>query len=155
MGVKINFDGMNELRDGLSRLPQELAAKAAQVVETSAEQAGQSIRSSYPIRQTNLHPGPHRKSPWYPPGNLHNRVTVSNQSSAVSARYAVKSAAPHAHWFENGTGRRSTQSGANRGSMPAAPISERMIPIVIRVRSRMVSQLIEIVKAAGFTVGES
>ncbi len=155
MGVRLSFDGMDEFREGLRNLPQALASQAAQVVQGSAEQAGQAIRSNYPIRQTNLHPGPRRKSPWYPPGNLHNRVTVTNQSSGVSARYVVKSSAPHAHLFENGTGRRSTQSGANRGSMPAAPIGERMIPVVIRVRARMVSQLVEIVKAAGFTVGES
>ncbi len=155
MTVRINFEGLNELRQGLQNLPQTLAAEAAQVVSAAADQCAQETKSAYPVRQTNLTPGYRRKTPWYPPGILRGRVTITNKSTNVSAAYAVKSAAPHAHLFENGTHVRHTKNGANRGAMPAAPIEERMIPRVIRIRARMVDRLIQIVRDAGFETGQT
>ena len=87
--------------------------------------------------------------------DLRKGVTVQDKSTRVSAAYKVRSASPHAHLFEDGTGRRQTRSGANRGQMPKAPVQELMIPKVIRIRKRMVDQLIAIVRAAGFEVSES
>ena len=156
MGVQIQWEGLDELRTALRNLPEELATQAASVVRASAEQAAMDTRLAYPVRQTGLYPGPRRKSSWFPPGILRGRVTTTDRSTPVSASFKVKSQAPHANLYENG-GKfvRRNKRGANRGTMPAAPIDARMIPKVIRIRARMVQQLIEIVKAAGFEVTES
>lgn len=152
MGVRISWEGRDEFLTALRNLPEDLAAQAAQVVRASAEQAGQETKADYPIRQTNQTPSLRRHSTWFPPGNLRKGVTVADKSTLVSAAYVVRSAAPHAHLFERGTLVRRTRSGANRGAMPQANVAERMIPKVVRIRQRMVQQLIAIVRAAGFEV---
>ncbi len=157
MSVQIRWDGLDELRTSLRNLPEDLAKQAASVVRASATQAGQETIGAYPVRQTNLHPGYKRKSPWFPPGILRGRVTITDRSTRFSAAYAVKSNAPHAWLFENGNkGKiRYNRNGSARGAMPPAPISEHMIPKVIRIRKQMVEQLKEIVKAAGFEISET
>ncbi len=139
MGVRLNFEGLSELRDGLSRLPQELAAKAASVVQTTAEQVGQEVQANYPTHAGNLKRGV--------------RVTVSGTN--VSTVGIVRSASPHAHLFEYGTTRRQTRTGANRGVMPQAPADERVGPRASRARKRMVDRLIAIVEEAGLTVSQT
>lgn len=152
--VRLLFEGMNEFRDALQKLPEELAQQARSVVADAAKEALRETVDGYPVRQSNRNPGINRKTPYYPPGNLRRRVVIANKSTNVSAIFVVRSAAPHAHLFENGTARRTTSTGANRGSMPAAPLAERMIPKVVRIRRRMVEQLLAIVRAAGFEVTE-
>ena len=154
MSVRLLFEGMNELRDALHNLPNELALEAREVVSNAATDAMRETVNAYPIRTTNVNPGIHRKTTYFPPGNLRRRVTIVNKSNNASALSVVRSAAPHAHLFEDGTARRTNSKGANRGSMPKAPLSELMIPKVIRIRRRMYEQLIAIVRAAGFVVAE-
>jgi len=138
MSVKLNFDGMNELRAALQALPDDLAEEAAGIVTATAQEAKSSIQGGYPMGPT---------------GNLRNRVTATNNAAHRAAAVSiVKSAAPHASIFEYGTKRRHTSKGWNRGKMPQPPEAERMIPKVIRLRARMVSQLIELVRRAGFEV---
>ena len=139
MTVRINFEGLNELREGLSRLPQELAAKAATVVQQTAEQVGQEVQANYPTHT----------------GNLKRGVRVTVDGSNVSTRGIVRSASPHAHLFEYGTVRRQTRTGANRGVMPKAPDDERVGPRASRARRRMVDRLVAIVEEAGLTVSET
>ncbi len=140
MSVRLTFDGLNELREGLSHLPQELAQKASLVVSATANQVGQEVQANYPTHT----------------GALKRGVRVTVDGSNVSTRGIVRSAAPHAHLFEYGTGRRQTRTGANRGVMPQAPADERVGPRASRARHRMVEQLIEIVKEAGpFEVSQS
>ncbi len=154
---RVTFEGMNELRDALSKLPEDLTQQSRLVVQASAREASNETVLAYPVRRTNLSPGYKRKSPWFPPGILRGRVTVTDRSTNVSAVYQVKSAAPHASLFENGNeGRKRYNSkGQNRGAMPAAQTSERMIPKVVRIRARMYEQLKEIVRLAGFEVSET
>lgn len=154
MGVTVSMEGLAELREALRNAPEELTAKAKFIVINYANQAKQEIQGGYPIRQTNLHPGSHRKTPWYEPGNLHNRVTMTSADTKVSAVSIVKSLAPHAWIFEHGTRKRQTNTGANRGKMPEAPESARMIPKVQRLRARMVNELIALVREFGFEVSE-
>ncbi len=138
MSVKLNLDGMNELRAALQSLPDDLAAEAEGIVTATAQDAKHEIQDGYPIGKT---------------GNLHNRVTVTNNAARRAAAVSiVKSAAPHAWIFDNGTKPRHTAKGWNRGQMPARPILERMVPKVIRLRARMTGQLIELVRRAGFEV---
>lgn len=140
MAVRLIFDGMDELREGLRKLPQELAQKAGQVVQATARQMGQELQLNYPRGKT---------------GNLKRGVRVTFDVSNVSTRGVVRSAAPHAHLFENGTARRQTTRGANRGAMPKGPTDELVAPRASRARKRMVEQLIAIVHEAGLETGES
>lgn len=154
MSVRLIFEGMDEFRNALRNLPAELVLQAKAVVSEAAQEAMVETVNGYPIRQSNVHPTARRKTTYYPPGNLRRRVVITNKSNNASALFIVRSAAPHAHLFEFGTARRQTASGANRGSMPAAQLADRMIPKVVRIRRRMVERLLEIVRSAGFVVTE-
>lgn len=140
MPVSLRFDGMEEFRQALQRLPEDLAAEAAHVVIAAAEDTGQGVSSNYPVKTGNLQRGV--------------RVKV-NSGSRFGASATVVSASPHAHLFENGTQTRQTQSGANRGQMPKGPENQRVIPRAIRARKRMTERLIQIVQDAGLTVSQS
>lgn len=146
---RLLFEGMDELRAQLHALPEDLATEAEEIVIAHAEGAKREIEAAYPIRATNLHPTERRKSTWFPPGNLHSRVTSVTSRSRVTTSAIVKSRAPHAFIFEKGTGNRVTNRGWNRGRMPAAPDAQRMIPKVIRWRRRMVDALKELVLRHG------
>jgi hypothetical protein len=150
--IQLQMDGLDELRDALQKLPEDLANEAADIVLAHADRAQQEITAGYPIRSSNLHPTPRRKSKWFPPGNLHARVVTLKNRSLISTAAIVQSRAPHAWLFENGSATRRTDRGSNRGKMPAAPMSQRMIPKVIRIRARMVAALIALVERAGFEV---
>lgn len=140
MSATVTIEGMDDLRAALRQLPQDLTDEAAGIVSGYAAQAQQEISSGYPQGPT---------------GNLKNRVTVTNNAGRRFGTVSiVKSAAPHASIFEKGTKVRQTGKGYNRGAMPEPPESERMIPKVIRLRQRMVSDLIALVQRAGFEVGE-
>jgi len=152
----VKWTGLQEFKNALKNLPAELTEEAGAIVVSHAYEAERLVEGVYPIRTTNTNPGPNRKSRWTPPGNLRKgvRTTVEN-SSRFGASATVRSGAQHSHLFEKGTGTRRTSSGANRGRMPAAPPNQQMIPIVIRVRRRMVTQLIQMVQKAGLVVTES
>lgn len=134
------MDGMQEFREALRKLPVELATKAGQVVQATARQVSDEVQANYPRGKT---------------GNLKRGVRVTLEGSAVSSRGIVRSTAPHAHLFEDGTGRRSTRSGANRGVMPKGPTDQLMGVRAGRARNRMVEQLVAIVQEAGFVVSQS
>ncbi len=156
MGVKLSLEGFNELRAALQSLPEDLANEARDIVSQTAQDARSEIQNGYPIRTTNLHPGPKRKSKWFPPGNLKSRVTVlNNAGNRATTKSIVKSNAPHSWLFNEGWTKgynRSNSKGANRGRMPKPTPDKAMIPKVIRLRARMVNQLVELVRRAGFEV---
>lgn len=144
MGATVRFEGLDELRQALRELPQELVSEASDIVQQHADRAGEAIRAAY-----NQHRGT---------GYLADHVTVSKQRTGVTATATVRSNAPHAALFEFGTGSlnvqhsgapRQTKRGANRGSSPPQPT---VIPIAIRERRAMVTDLIDLVKRAGFEV---
>lgn len=140
MATRVRLEGLTELRNALRRLPTDLAEEAATIVEAHANLARTEIQAGYPTGPT---------------GNLKRRVTVThNAGRRVSAVAVVKSAAPHAWIFEHGTRRRVTERGRNRGRMPEATDAQQMIPKVIRIRRRMVTALIALVRRAGFEVTE-
>lgn len=141
MSVKLNFEGMSELRTALQNLPDDLQAEAEGIVTATAQEAKASIQSGYAIGPT---------------GNLHSHVTVTNNSARRAAAVSiVKSTSPHAWIYDNGTKVRTTHKGAGRGQMPARPIQDRMIAKVIRLRARMEKQLVELVRRSGlFEVSE-
>jgi hypothetical protein len=136
--VSVQWTGLEEFRAALRNLPDELTADAAAIVTSHAQEAERLTVAAYPVGPT---------------GNLQRGVrTTVNSSDRGGASATVRSGAKHAHLFEKGTGLRRTNDGANRGRMPAAPSSQQMIPIVIRVRRRMVVALVNLVQKAGLVV---
>jgi len=139
VSVKVSLVGMQELRAALQRLPAELTEEAAKIVDAAANSAKLEVYGRYPQKTGNLRKG--------------LRVT-HNAGRRFGTTAVLKSSSPHASIFEFGTVRRSTNKGANRGSMPPASDAKAFIPVVIRVRRKMVRQLVELVRRAGFTVSD-
>lgn len=140
MSVTLTWSGLQEFKTALHQLPDELKDEGAVIVERAANDAAREIEAGYPIGPT---------------GNLKRGVTVTRDpsQSRLGVRVTVRSRAKHAHLFERGTkGLRRTHSGANRGRMPEAAQSAKMIPKAQRVRRRMVTDLIALVRRAGFQV---
>lgn len=135
--VKVELRGLTELRQALRQLPADLTEEAGAIVLSHAEEAARQIQTAYPVGPT---------------GHLRGGVVVEQRQSPLAATALVRSRARHAHLFERGTTFRRTDSGANRGTMPEAPINQQMIPIAIRLRGRMVQQLKALVRRAGFEV---
>jgi hypothetical protein len=135
--VRLQMDGIQEFKAALRRLPEELQGEADAIVATHAEAAGADVVRGYAQGPT---------------GNLKRRVMVTRESSRFGTSALVKSRAPHASIYESGTQQRRTAKGYNRGRMPQASAEARMIPKVIRWRSRMVKQLIALLQRAGFEV---
>ena len=138
--MPVTWTGLQEFKNALHNLPEELTGEAANIVIEAAKSAERDTKSAYP-----------RVS-----GNLQRGVTTTVEAigrGGVSAR--VKSNARHAHLFEKGTGVRRTHAGANRGKMPEAPESQQMIPIAIRARRQMYVKLIDMVQRHGLVVTQS
>lgn len=121
MSASLSLDGVKEIREALERLPEQLTRdEFGPIVRASAEGLAGELKSSY-ARVT---------------GTLADRVVVEPGRSGNGLMAKVRSKAPHAHLYEYGTVRRRTnETGANRGSMPARPI---FVPAAIRARERMV-----------------
>ena len=140
MSMRLQLIGMAELRQALRQLPEELTAEAQAIVESHAEDAARQVEAAYPEGPT---------------GNLRRGVSLKSEGSRLGVLATLRSRAHHAHLYEGGTRLRRTSTGANRGVMPKAPEGERMIPIVVRARRRMVAALIQLVEKAGFQVVSS
>lgn len=137
MSASVEMIGLDALRLALRNLPEELTAEANAIVESHAAEAARLVQTAYPEGPT---------------GKLKRGVSMRSEHGRFGVSAIVSSRARHSHLFERGTGPRRTASGANRGQMPAAPDSQRMIPIIVRTRRRMVAALIQLVERAGFTV---
>lgn len=122
------FEGMDALIAGLGRMGETVQHEASGIVRATAQLMRATVQSKYP-----------RKS-----GVLQDRV-IAEESSAPgpSLRWKVRSKAPHAHLFEEGTVERFLASnGASRGRMPATPT---FVPEAVAARGRMRRQLIDLV----------
>lgn len=131
--MSVTWSGLTEFKNALKKLPAELTEEAAAIVVSHAYEAERLVEGAYPEGPT---------------GNLRRGVTTkAENSSRFGASATVKSGARHAHLFE----------GGYRGKAPRrqVPDNQKMIPIVIRVRRRMVQQLIHMVQKAGLVVTES
>lgn len=121
MSARVRWTGKEEFRADLAHLPEGLTAASDGIVQSAAQEAAAEIRQQYEA---------HRVT-----GNLAARVFVSrlDKGKFIAGR-VVKSAAPHAWIFENGTQARHTKLGWNRGAMPPGHV---FIPTVIRKRRAM------------------
>ena len=130
----LHWDGLEELKSALRNLPSHLTAEAAALVIAAGTGAKAEIVAAYPIGPT---------------GNLRRGVTTQEQHSQFGVTVMVKSRANHAWIFENGTRRRQTDTGANRGEMPAKHI---FIPIMTRRRRAMYEALNSLLTRNGLVV---
>ncbi|MGE0363368.1 MAG: HK97 gp10 family phage protein [Vicinamibacterales bacterium] len=128
------FEGMADLISGLGRLGDVVQTEAASIVRSTAELMRARVRARYRRRS----------------GVLQDRVVVEagtrggrSSTGGSSLRWKVRSRAPHAHLYEEGTAERFTAAtGASRGRMPATPT---FVPEAVLARERMHQQLISMV----------
>lgn len=130
------FEGLDDVRTALRNLPSELTGEASHIVEGNANGAAATVKAHYA-----------RVS-----GTLVDGVSVETVRGQFSTGAIVKSKAPHAWMYENGTQVRHTDKGANRGAMPPAPPGRAFIPAIIRARRRMYEQLADLVRRKGLVV---
>jgi hypothetical protein len=137
VAVKLEMQGLAELRKALQELPEHLNDEASAIVQAHAEDAQRRIQQGYPQGPT---------------GNLRRGVVKDHYKSRFTTNAIVRSRAKHSSIYERGTQSRRTSRGANRGVMPEAPEPNRMIPIVVRKRKQRVEALKDLVRRNGFQV---
>jgi hypothetical protein len=130
---RFQFEGLDELREALRALPQELAGEASHIIEASKNGAEADIKAAYPDRT----------------GDLRDHLTSSLETSGVAVVGVVKNTSKLAWIFENGTQARHNALGANRGSMPAGHV---FIPVIIRYRRQMYENLKALLVRKGLLV---
>ncbi len=132
---KLRFDGLEDLRLELRRLPKDLRDEAQGIVFDSALEGGVDAESHYPRRT----------------GDLAGGIEVKQLSSGgpAFAGAVVQNKSKLAFIFENGTQARHNGLGANRGSMPVGNV---FIPAMIRARRAMYDKLREMLKRKGLKV---
>jgi len=137
------IDGLASLRQALRMLPEHLADDAGALVRQQALAAAGSIRAGYARGPT---------------GNLQAGVVAEETTpfSRYGRAFIVKSKAPHAWIYENGTQARHyfTPSGARHatGIMPAAPPLRAFVPKMIDARARMQDELVWLLVRNGLAV---
>jgi hypothetical protein len=146
MGASIRWEGLDEFKQALRDLPEDLTAEGGRYVEAAANDAAHEAKSGYPKGPT---------------GNLISRVIVTHfERGKFSAGAIVKNTAPHAYLFEHGnqgkvryyTGtdkRGRTYVNASRGPMPPGNV---FIPAMMRARKRMYDRLIAMLERSGLKV---
>lgn len=136
---QLRLDGLTELRAALRQLPADLAADAADMVVHSVDMTAASLIQSYPLGDT---------------GNLRKGVKKTITRSQVAVVGEVKSTSPHAHLWEFGTQNRRTQHGWNRGRL-RNQYNRGLVGITLRERQALNTNLIDLVRRAGFIVSGS
>ncbi len=134
MSNGFRWSGLDELREELRNLPEEMTGEASHIVEGAANSAEADIKAGYPSRT----------------GNLRNHLQQTHfDRGRFSAGVILKNTARHAWLFENGSQARHTDIGADRGSMPAGHV---FVPAVLKARRRMYEELKALVTRKGLQV---
>jgi hypothetical protein len=134
---RLRFDGLQELRASLRRLPKELRDEAEEIVFGSANDAASDIKAGYEA---------HRRS-----GELADKVSVQQLKGegTAFAGALIQNKSKLAFIFENGTQVRHTAIGANRGAMPPGHV---FVPAVIKRRREMYDKLRALLRGKGLKV---
>lgn len=131
---RLKFEGLDDLRLELRRLPKDMRDEAAEIVYDSAENGAKDAISNYPRRS----------------GDLADGVEVQRlEGSSAFAGAIVKNKSKLAFIFENGTQARHSGLGANRGAMPPGHV---FVPAMIRARRKMYDRLREMMRRKGLKV---
>lgn len=140
----MRFDGLEELKQELRNLPDALKGEGRHIVEGVANRAAADVKAEY---------GNHRDS-----GNLQDGVIVTHfERGRFSAGAIVKSSAPHAWLFDNGSAARHyfTVRGKRHdtGKMwgRTAP-THVFVRTMMRVRESMWEQFTELLERHGLRV---
>ena len=140
----VTWTGMEELKEALSRLPQELAGESTGIVEGAANGAAVAVKQVY---------GQHRVS-----GRLQDGVYVSQfLKGKFFHGFLVKSSSPIAWLFDHGSQTRQyvTESGAihKTGAMwEKRPPTHIFVKTMIRFRRGMYEELKGVLVRAGLLV---
>lgn len=129
----LTFEGLDEFREALRALPEELATEAGDVIVETTNNAADQIMAAYPDRT----------------GHLRGGVRFSIERSQFGVVGIVKNTAKLAWIFELGSQARHTELGANRGSMPPGHV---FVPIVMKLRRQMFEGLKAVLEKAGLEV---
>ncbi len=121
---RLVFDGLQELRAALRKLPADLAGEGGHIVEAAGNAAVVEARRGYLQ---------HRRT-----GKMAGRVGVTHRRNRDGATAIVTNTDPQALTFEVGSQARHTDIGANRGSMPPGNV---FYPAMRRHRRWMWEQL--------------
>jgi hypothetical protein len=131
---------LEELKQALAHMPQALAGESDKIVEGTANGAAVAVRQVY---------GQHRVT-----GYLQGHVHVTRfDKGKVAVGWLVKSTAPHAWLFDNGTQVRHKASGASTGQMwGQTPPTHVFVRTMGRFRRGMYEQLKGVLVRAGLLV---
>ena len=137
---KIAINGLDELKEQLRALPEDLAREAAVIVQAHAQAAYSEMDQKYAEHDFT--------------GNLRRGLTIRKEftGGSFAVRWIVRNRAPHAYWAEHGTEMRHTTTGVGRGRMKPLHI---FIPIAIRKRELMVQALAGVVRRHGMRVTQA
>lgn len=142
MPMRFRLDGLTQLREELRQLPITLRREAQNLVQAEANAAAVELRRVYLE---------HRYS-----GNLAKGVqVVTENKGSFGVVYMVKSAAPHAWLFDNGSQARHWVSGKSTGEMwgktPNPPM-HTFVRTMIGARKKMWKSLAQLLERVGLKV---
>lgn len=133
MSVRLQWTGLTEALQALTRAPAEVRAEGMAIVRETTEAASREMAQTYPEVT----------------GTLRRRVSTYYPSSRVLVGIA-QSRAPHVHWYEKGTkDRRTDKTSAFRGRMAARPVTPA---IAVRHRRQMFGRLVALLRNRGYQV---
>jgi hypothetical protein len=135
VSMTIEFDGLKELIEQLTRAPEAIRQEGMEIVRDEATSAATEAALRYPTRAD----------------TIARRIRVEFPSSQIL--YAlVKSAAPHSHLYEFGTKeKRKTSKGWNRGIMPGLN-PQIIVPVMERHRLQMYERLKDMLRRMGYVL---
>jgi hypothetical protein len=143
--IRVVWDGMADLKSGLTALPADLAAGAIPLARAAAHGAAASIRANYP----------------HVSGELAGGVSVLEQPiGPFGVTFSVMNTTWWANVYERGSKARWTKGkrgkkSAYRGYMPAAPASRRFGPRIAIARRDLQRELVALMERQGLTVRDA
>lgn len=140
---RVKWEGLDELRELLRALPEELREEGEGIVLDAASGAKDDIYAAYPVWTGNLRNGLQMRSL-----DGSDDFFFRTGSKLLGAGAILFNNAKHAYIFEHGTAAR--HSGIrSTGIMPAGNV---FIPRVIKWRNRMYDALARMLEGHGFEV---
>lgn len=133
--ASVTWDGLEELKEALMNLPEELTGEAGHILEATGNAAVHEIKAAYPSVT----------------GNLRDHVEMAQYTAGrFGVIVVIQNTAKHAWIYEHGTEARHyyTDSGALHptGRMPPGKV---FIPLMMKHRRRMYQALADLLERHG------
>jgi hypothetical protein len=133
--VSTTWDGMQEFRQWLLRLPPSLVRQAAPLAIRAAAATEQGARAGYPTRSGRL---------------VQGLSTSVQRAGEFGVSVIARSGVRYAGTYDMGSEEpRSTRRGRNRGTMPAGRV---FVPAAERARDEMIQGITAMIAAQGFDI---